>query len=87
METLFLLAHLSVSGVPFPSECCSGSDCYEIQSTDLNLIPGGWKIKATGEVFQERATRKSPDERYYRCSAQARTESRTYCLFIPSFGS
>jgi hypothetical protein len=86
MEYL-LLAHLSLSGFAFPNECCSNNDCYEIQAADVVEQSDAWRISATGELFPKQTVRNSPDGKFYRCSAQARVDARTYCLFIPQWGS
>lgn len=80
-------AHEAAAGWSYPIECCSGHDCYEIEATDVVAVPGGWRIKATGEVKTTAETRFSPDGRYHRCSYAADRLKPTICLFVPAMGT
>jgi hypothetical protein len=81
------LAHEAPSGWAYAPECCANHDCHEISDDAVSLVPRGWRIKATGEVFDQSSVRQSKDGRFHRCSAQGRTETRTFCLYVPDFGS
>ena len=80
-------AHQARSGWSYPTECCSGMDCYEIAPSEVEPRGDGWVIVATGEFFAFGWYRFSPDGRFHRCSAGSGDRSaHTYCLFVPQFG-
>lgn len=84
METLLLLAHL-VNGFQFPSDCCGAGDCYEISETEVrDLGQDRWLILETNEIMP---AKHSPDGKFYRCSSLAARKGKTYCLFVPQWGS
>jgi hypothetical protein len=87
MSAAVALAHEAATGWAYAPECCSNRDCHQIEETDVSVVPGGWRIKATGEVFSATSVRHSPDGRFHRCSAYGRLDSHTYCLYVPDFGS
>jgi hypothetical protein len=78
-----LAAHDAPSGWAYAPECCSNHDCQQIKDDDVSMVPGGWRIKATGEVFRQAETRMSKDGRFHRCSAQGRIDTHTFCLYVP----
>lgn len=70
----------------YPESCCSGIDCAPITDDALAAEPGGWRIKATGELWPYARTRTPPDGQAHWCHRQ--TEDRqTLCLFVPPRGS
>jgi hypothetical protein len=79
-------AHDAPSGWSYAPECCSNRDCQQISDTDVSMVPGGWRIKATGEVIAQTQARQSRDGHFHRCSAEGRIETRTLCLYVPDFG-
>ncbi|MDQ0474510.1 hypothetical protein [Labrys wisconsinensis] len=80
-------AHQAPTGWQYPVECCGGHDCYEIQASDLQVVAGGWKVLATGQIFGSSQVRHSPDGRYYRCSYGGDPARTTNCLFVPDQNS
>lgn len=78
--------HEAPSGWPYPSECCSGHDCYPISGDEIEATPVGWLIKATNELieYNDPKVKPSGDAQYRRCSAQGKRDGRTICLFIPA---
>ena len=74
----------------YPVECCNQRDCYPISNDEVALVPGGYKLKATGEVFTTRPVagskqvKWSPDGGYHRCSFNGdRKAQSSICLFAP----
>lgn len=70
--------------------CCNHRDCYPIANEDVAVVPGGWRVKATGEVFMARAVggqrqaRWSQDGQYHRCSPNGdRAAKSSICLYVP----
>jgi hypothetical protein len=80
-------AHDAPSGWSYAPECCSNHDCREIKDDAVSLVTGGWRIKATGEIMAQQEVRQSRDGRFHRCSSEGREDARTYCLYVPEFGS
>ena len=68
----------------YPAYCCSGQDCYEITSDDVEFAFNGYFIKATGEFFPRTAVPDSPDGKFHRCSIGGKREGRTLCIFAPT---
>lgn len=90
--TLFWLAgrawgHEAPSGWTYPSECCSTVDCFPLRDGEVRAVPGGWEVKATGEVWPAEKTRESPDGQFHRCSEGGKADGKTLCLFAPPFGT
>lgn len=76
----------------YPYSCCSGQDCRPISASEVAPTPGGWLVRATGEVIPYGSTKlhMTPREakgEYHRCSAGGRPEGRTICLYVPDMGS
>jgi hypothetical protein len=64
----------------YPMSCCSGSDCYSIPSSDVDLRPDGYFIKPTGELIPYGDARISPPDSggdYHRCSIGANPRGPT----------
>jgi hypothetical protein len=80
-------AHDAPSGWRYAPECCGNHDCREIKDDAVSLVTGGWRIKATGEIMAQQEVRQSRDGRFHRCSSEGREDARTYCLYVPEFGS
>ena len=80
-------AHEASSGWTYPWRCCSGQDCYEITADDIEKVPGGWRIRATGEVWPDAQTERSPDGLHHRCSVAGDRKQPTICLWIPPEGA
>ena len=76
-------AHDAPSGWAYAPECCSNRDCHQIEDDAVTIVPGGWRIKATGEIFRQAEVRMSKDGRFHRCSVQGRDDARTFCLYVP----
>jgi len=53
----------------YPSECCSGVDCYPLRDDNVKEQSDGYVILNTGEFVPSQQARPSPDEHYYRCSS------------------
>lgn len=94
---LLLLVHNAPSGWPYPRDCCDGSDCGQIATSEVMELPeGSVVVKATGEKFwppghpratyNEREWRWSQDQDYHRCHNPENVRGRTYCLFVPGRG-
>ncbi|GGC60012.1 hypothetical protein [Chelatococcus reniformis] len=79
-------AHEAPSGWTYGYECCSGTDCYQISSDDIEVVPGGWRIKASGETIpaSDRRVKPSGDGRFHRCSLGGIPTAGTICLYIPA---
>jgi hypothetical protein len=76
-------AHNAPSGWAYDPACCSDRDCYEVSDDAVAVVPGGWRIKATGEVFRQLDVRQSQDGHFHRCSLAGRGDTRTICLYVP----
>ena len=78
--------HSAPSGWEYPTDCCSGRDCFPIPEAELEATPVGWRVRATGETldYHDRNVRPSGDGRFHRCSQDGKPEGRTLCLFIPA---
>ena len=80
-------AHVAPHGWAYSPDCCASEDCREISDKAVIATPEGWFVKATGEFIAQSKTLKSQDDHFHRCSAQGREDARTYCLYVPEFGS
>lgn len=78
-------AHEAPRGWSYPMNCCSNYDCREIAGDRVATVPGGYKIKATGEVIgnTDLRLRDSPDGQTHWCSEGGRDDGKTICLFVP----
>lgn len=89
-------AHEAPSGWTYDISCCSQMDCREIKDDDIEITPQGYVIKATGETVTYDGKsptgiklKKSKDEHFHRCSSgyPGSDKGRTWCLYVPPFGS
>lgn len=87
-----LLSFSAVGHSFYPPECCSGQDCYEIESSEVRLTKeGAYIVIATNEIFAHpdskteiRKAHFSPDGKYHRCTPNGeRGAVYTICLFVP----
>jgi hypothetical protein len=85
-------AHDAPSGWAYPSNCCSGVDCREVNdghsSIRVGERPEGYVISSTGEViaYMDPKVKPSPDGEYHWCSASGLDTGNTICLFVPPKG-
>jgi hypothetical protein len=79
-------AHDAPSGMVYPPMCCGGTDCKPIPESSVKAVPGGWLIKATGEVISQALVLRSTDGLYHRCSSEHRDDTPTICLILPPLG-
>lgn len=72
-------------GWSYPFACCSGFDCREVSSTQIEERPEGYVIEGTGEVvsYSDGRLKDSPDGEYHWCSVQGKNDGKTICLFVP----
>jgi hypothetical protein len=80
-------AHRAATGWLYDPSCCGDKDCYEIEDSEVQAVPGGWQINATGEVFRSTQVKHSPDGRFHRCSGYGQREKPTMCLYVPHMGT
>jgi hypothetical protein len=84
-------AHMADNGWMYSSDCCSGADCYQIKDDDVDPVPNGYSVRATGEIVHNGDTlpsggpkiRESPDGHYHRCSTAGQVTGHTYCIYVP----
>jgi hypothetical protein len=80
-------AHQAPSGWIYDQGCCGSHDCREIADDAVEHVRRGWRIRATGEVFEAGAIRWSKDGHWHRCSQDGRDDGITFCLYRPPLGS
>lgn len=86
--------HEAASGWAYPTECCSGDDCFEIASEEVTPNrDGSYTIIKSSEVFfppqdaRGKNFKWSPDGRFHRCTYSKQNDStQSICLFIPQPG-
>lgn len=63
------VAHHAPSGVEYPSDCCSTTDCHRVAPADVRPAAGGWWVKTfRGEVFFPAAKLRPPiDADWHEC--------------------
>lgn len=82
-------AHDAVTGWKYPSECCSGYDCREVNTkysaVKVKTTKYGYQISTTGETipYTDAKVRNSPDGLYHWCSKQGEDDTDTICLYVP----
>jgi hypothetical protein len=77
--------HEAISGWAYPSECCSGVDCYPINAaTEIAVEPVGYRILATGEFVPFEQAKVSGDGLWHRCSQKGDRKLATICLYVPA---
>ncbi|MCS0497083.1 hypothetical protein NVS89_18510 [Ancylobacter sp. MQZ15Z-1] len=78
--------HDAPSGWLYPPVCCSGIDCYPIDSRDFEARRNGYFIRATRETIPYSSSKVHPsgDGHYHRCSFGGEPNASTICLFIPT---
>jgi hypothetical protein len=79
--------HDAPSGWAYDPGCCGGHDCRAIADSAVEHVFRGWRIKATGEVFDDKAVRWAKDGHWHRCSQDGREDAITFCLYRPPLGS
>jgi hypothetical protein len=79
-------AHTAPSGWAYDAGCCGGHDCRQIADDAVEPVRRGWRVKATGEVFDDEAVRWSKDGHWHRCSVDGRDDTITFCLYRPPVG-
>lgn len=76
-------AHEAPLGWSYSWQCCSGTDCQQVEN-DATIIAtaGGWLIGTTGETIAYSDTRikQSQDEHFHRCH---KSDGSTRCLYVP----
>lgn len=68
----------------YSAACCSDRDCKPLPAGAVELTPGGWLIKETGETWPQEKTKPSMDLQFHRCSTAT---NKTRCLYVPGAGS
>lgn len=87
--TAMARAHEAPLGWTYPDKCCSNQDCREVADADVREGPGGYVIRATGEVvpYGDPRVKDSPDGRFHWCALDdglsGPREMSTICLFAP----
>lgn len=82
------------NGWTYPTICCSGYDCREVDGPDEKTgktvqileTPKGYKISTTGEEIPHgdpKIKQISQDGKYHWCSAAGKDDSKTICLIVP----
>lgn len=62
--------------------CCGENDCERISQADIELLPQGVRIKATGEIIVYTNLKQSLDGDWWRCHV-TQSPQVTRCLFAP----
>lgn len=59
--------------------CCGPTDCERAPPGSFHRVPGGWRVKSTGQFFPEsrRGTYPSPNLDAWWC----RNTERVFCIF------
>lgn len=84
LSAVLLLSARAFAHEWYPAYCCSGQDCYEISPDELEVVEGGYFVKATGEYYPREGVPESPDGKFHRCSAGGKRQASTLCLFAPT---
>jgi hypothetical protein len=67
--------------------CCGEKDCAIVPATRIRIVPGGYLLLDTGEIFPEDVAKPSPDDDFWRCRTDAADpKSPTRCFFKPLRG-
>lgn len=92
------VAHEAPSGWQYPIECCSSSDCSQVEDENIEEVPGGFQLNLppgshpmvknrTVTLFvphDDYRIRKSGDWRKHACVGPT---GRVYCLFLVPGGT
>ena len=75
-------AHQAASGWAYPTECCSGKDCFEFPGEKIKETPRGYELPSGIVVpYNDRRLRSSPDGEYHVCANFV--NKVLTCLFVP----
>jgi hypothetical protein len=76
-------AHDAPSGWAYPTYCCGGQDCRELDGHDVSEVPGGYVVNFDGKPFSvgHVETQPSPDGRFHACLMPG--SLRLQCFFAP----
>ena len=77
------LGHEAPSGWLYDRSCCGARDCRLIEDDEVTPVPGGWQVRATGEILRWPQVKHSPDGHFHRCSIDGGEKSPTVCLYVP----
>ena len=68
--------------------CCSGHDCFPIDSGTVRVVANGYMVNVNGtEVFVSHAeTRPSGDEKFHLCLVPTEGGLRVRCFYAPPMG-
>ena len=70
-------------------DCCSATDCSQMQQGEIEEGPNGYVVKRTGEVipYNDKRIRQSKDEFFHRCAPGANFDApKSLCLYTPGRG-
>ena len=82
LSTTPAAAHMAQSGWAYPTECCSGRDCFEFDGARIKETPDGYALPSGTVVpYNDRRLRSSPDDAYHLCVNFV--NKRLMCLFVP----
>lgn len=70
----------------YPTECCSGRDCFKLSEEQVREDDTGWTIVPSGQHIAKGKERQSRDGYYHMCSFDSRPSSPAICFFVPGFG-
>jgi hypothetical protein len=65
------------------SHCCGVADCHRLSALKVERVEDGWRVKETGQVFQDgtRGLYRSINSDFWYC--QRPQEHQYRCLFVP----
>jgi len=67
--------------------CCNGQDCKKIvDPKDIEPIQGGYRVRPTGEIVDEKYTGISPDNGWHICR-RSDLNRTIRCLLVPPNGA
>ncbi len=88
--TIFLCAFLCVMRAAgahswYEARCCSDKDCAPLPDDAVQVVPGGYVLKSSGEFIPEKDTRPGQDDQFHIC-INALTNTRL-CFYRKFNGS
>ncbi len=69
----------------YDAACCSDRDCAPVPDEAVIEHPGGFEIRATGELVSRHNAKFGRDDRYHICRSPV--SNALLCLYIPNKGS
>jgi hypothetical protein len=77
------------TGWTYGWDCCSATDCEQVQQSSIGETPDGYLVRRTGEVigYADKRIKRSKDEHFHRCTPGGNVDAlRSICLYVPNRG-